>query len=67
MTNMFVDNTTKTLDLNNFDTSNVTDMKWMFWNTNATTGYVKDEETALKFNDSSVTRIPNTLKFTVKE
>ena len=30
MTNMFVDNTTKTLDLNNFDTSNVTDMKWMF-------------------------------------
>ena len=32
----------------------------------AIVGYVKDEGAADKFNDSSVTKIPKTLRFTVK-
>ena len=41
-------------------------MKYMFSRTSATIGYAKDQVTANKFNDSSVTNIPSTLKFTVK-
>ena len=52
--------------LNKFNTSNVTNMSYMFYNSKATAGYAKDAQTAAKFNDSSVTKIPNTLKFTVK-
>ena len=54
------------LDLSSFDTSKVTNMSYMFGSSKATTGYAKDAQTAAKFNDSSVTNIPDTLKFTVK-
>ena len=63
---MFSDSTITTLDLSSFDTSKVMDMRWMFERCKATTGYAKDAQTAAKFNDSSVTNIPDTLKFTVK-
>ena len=63
---MFSDSTITTLDLSSFDTSKVRDMRWMFEYCKATTGYAKDADTAAKFNDSSVTNIPDTLKFTVK-
>ena len=63
---MFYGTNFPVLDLSSFNVGNVTDMSNMFSNTSVTTGYAKDEETATKFNDSSVTRIPDTLKFTVK-
>ena len=63
---MFSWSTITTLDLSSFDTSKVRDMRWMFEHCKATTGYAKDAQTAAKFNDSSVTNIPDTLKFTVK-
>ena len=63
---MFSYNKANELDLSNLDISNVTEMTGMFLNSKATTGYAKDEETAAKFNDSSITNIPSTLKFVVK-
>ena len=66
MSNMFEGSKATTLDLSSFDISKVTDMSNMFDNSAATTGYAKDAQTAAKFNDSSVTKIPDTLKFTVK-
>ena len=63
---MFWGSTTTNLDLASFDTSKVTNMNNMFAYSKATTGYAKDAQTAAKFNDSSVTNIPDTLKFTVK-
>ena len=59
-------NLLESLDLSDFNTSNVTNMSGMFELSTATTGYAKDADTAAKFNDSSVTKIPDTLKFTVK-
>ena len=66
MESMFEGSKVNSLDLSNFDISNVTNMKYMFSRTSATIGYAKDQVTANKFNDSSVTNIPSTLKFTVK-
>ena len=66
MHSMFSRSEATTLDLSSFDTSNVTNMSKMFDGSKATTGYAKDADTAAKFNDSSVTNIPDTLKFTVK-
>ena len=66
MSYMFCNSEVTMLDLSNFNTSNVTNMSYMFYNSKATAGYAKDAQTAAKFNDSSVTKIPNTLKFTVK-
>ena len=63
---MFAYSKATMLDLSSFNTSNVTDMEGMLKGSTATTGYAKDADTAAKFNDSSVTNIPDTLKFTVK-
>ena len=41
-------------------------MSYMFYNSDATIGYVRTQTDADKFNDSSVTNIPSTLTFTVK-
>ena len=66
MMGMFFRTKTSNLNLNSFDISNVVNMSNMFYETKATIGYAKDQATANKFNDSSVTGIPDTLKFTVK-
>ena len=66
MSGMFNKSNVTTLDLSSFDTSKVTNMSDMFSASKATAGYAKDAQTAAKFNDSSVTNIPDTLKFTVK-
>lgn len=63
---MFASSNVSTLDLSNFVIGDNTILTGMFNGAKATTGYAKDETTATKFNDSSVTSIPNTLKFTVK-
>ena len=67
MHGMFMGMKVDILDLSSFDITNVTDMSGMFGEASATVGYAKDEATAAKFNDSSVTEIPSTLKFTVKQ
>lgn len=54
------------IDILSFDTSKVTNMADMFRNVSIIVGYAKDEGAADKFNDSSVTGIPSTLKFVVK-
>ena len=66
MSRMFVASQVEALDLSSFDISSVKNMSNMFDNSAATTGYAKDADTAAKFNDSSVTNIPDTLKFIVK-
>ena len=66
MFRMFDSSKATTLDLSSFNILNVTEMTGMFYNSKATVGYAKDEETVAKFNDNSVTSIPNTLKFVVK-
>ncbi|MDD6653056.1 MAG: BspA family leucine-rich repeat surface protein [Clostridium sp.] len=66
MSYMFEGSKATTLDLSSFDISSVTNMSNMFDNSAATIGYAKDTQTVAKFNDSSVTNIPDTLKFTVK-
>ena len=66
---MFGGSKVTTLDLSSFDTSSIDDnyfMMSMFKDSAATTGYAKDAQTAAKFNDSSVTNIPDTLRFAVK-
>ena len=66
MEGMFRGSKVRILDLSSFNIDNVTDMSYMFSNVSAIIGYAKNEETALKFNDSSVTAIPSTLKFVVR-
>ena len=66
MSFMFYNSQLETLDLSSFNVSNVKSFNHMFTNTIAKVGYAKDQASADKFNDSSVTRIPDTLKFTVK-
>ena len=66
MYSMFQGSKVKTLDLSSFTIDNVTNMTDMFRSTSATVGYVKSSDIATKFNDSSVTGIPSTLKFVVK-
>ena len=66
MYDMFSNSKATTLDLSSFDTSKVTDMSFMFSNSAATTGYAKDQTTADRFNNKSITYIPDTLRFTVK-
>ena len=66
MKSMFYSSKIEKLDLSSFDLSNIETMNFMFWGSAATIGYAKDEETASKFNDSSTTNIPSTLKFVVK-
>ena len=66
MSYMFCNSEVTMLDLSNFNTSNVTNMSYMFYNSKATTGYGKTQADVAKFNDSTKTGIPDTLKFTVK-
>ncbi len=66
MDSMFASSNVSTLNLSNFVIGDNTILTGMFSGAKATTGYAKDETTANKFNNSSVTSIPNTLKFTVK-
>lgn len=66
MNHMFSYSKATTLDLSNFNTSKVTDMRNMFMYSAATIGYAKDTDSATRFNTYSVTKIPSTLKFTVK-
>lgn len=63
---MFAASNAKSLNLSSFDTSKVTDMRNMFMYSAATIGYAKDTDSATRFNTYSVTKIPSTLKFTVK-
>ena len=63
---MFAYNKANELDLSNFDISNVTEMTGMFLNSKVTIGYARNEVDAARYNDSSVTKIPSTLKFVVK-
>ena len=64
---MFNSAVVEELDLSSFDITNTSNIKNMFNGCKSKIGYAKDEETALKFNDSSVTKIPSTLVFTVKQ
>ena len=64
MSNMFYGSKATTLDLSSFDTSSVTDMKQMFWNSKITTGYARTQEDADRFNTSS--HKPSGLTFVVK-
>ena len=63
---MFANSKATSLDLSSFDISNVSNVDSMFGGVQATVGYAKDQATATKFNDSSVTGIPKTLTFKVK-
>ena len=62
---MFSHSQATTLDLSSFDTSKVTDMSWMFWNSQATTGYARTQADADKFNASTTIK-PSKLNFTIK-
>lgn len=64
---MFNSAVVEELDLSSFDITNTSNIKNMFNGCKSKIGYARDEETALKFNDSSVTKIPSTLVFTVKQ
>ena len=66
MGSMFGNSKAEVLDLSSFDISKVTDMSLIFWGSKAKVGYAKDQATADRFNDSDVTKISNSLKFTVK-
>ena len=66
MSGMFMGCSLSLFDLSNFEINDSVDISGMFVYAKATTGYAKDQTTADKFNDSSVTNIPSTLKFTVK-
>ena len=66
MIGMFMGSAAITLDLSNFEISKTANITSMFIECKATTGYAKDADTVAKFNDSSVTNIPDTLKFAVK-
>ena len=66
MNSMFYGNKSSVLDLSSFKLKDDVDLTSMFGVSKARIGYAKDEETAAKFNDSSITNIPSTLKFVVK-
>ena len=66
MKSMFDNSKAITLDLSSFDTSNVTNMSYMFYNSKATTGYARTQADADKFNNSSDTWKPSSLTFIVK-
>ena len=66
MESMFSGSKIRTLNLSSFTLNDNVNLNEMFKNVSATLGYVKNETIASKFNDSSVTGIPNTLKFIVK-
>ena len=61
---MFYQSVATSLDLSSFDTTNVTDMSKMFYNSKATTGYARSQEDADRFNASS--NKPSGLTFVVK-
>ena len=63
MSLMFGQSQATTLDLSSFDTSNVTNMGYMFMQSQATTGYARTQADANKFNSSS--NKPSTLTFVV--
>lgn len=67
MNGAFYNSKASVLDLSNFDTSNVLNMDTMFGSVRATTGYARTQEDADKFNDASVTNIPSSLIFQVKQ
>ena len=67
MDSMFANSSINILDLSSFDIGSDAILDNMFNGTSATVGYAKDEDTADLFNDNSVTGIPDTLKFTVKQ
>lgn len=64
MQSMFRGSKATTLDLSSFDTSNVTDMNYMFSSTQVTIGYARTQADADKFNSSS--NKPTGLTFVVK-
>ena len=66
MNGMFWRSSATKLDLSNFSLNSSVVLTDMFSESVATVGYAKDEASASKFNDSSVTKIPSTLKFVVK-
>ena len=63
---MFAESIASKLDLSSFTLNDSAILDRAFNGTKATVGYAKDEETAVKFNDNSVTGIQSTLKFIVK-
>lgn len=67
MSCMFAWNDNIMLDLRSFDLNDNVDLTGMFTNSKSTIGYAKNETIVSKFNDSSVTGIPSTLKFIVKQ
>lgn len=67
MDGMFANSSINILDLSSFDIGSDAELDNMFNGTSATVGYAKDEDTADLFNDNSVTGIPDTLEFTVKQ
>lgn len=64
MNHMFYNTKALSLDLSSFNTSKVTDMRFMFRGSPATTGYARTQADANKFNSSSDK--PAGLTFTVK-
>ena len=75
MTRMFNASQATRLDLSNFNTSKVANMEGMFYNCKATIGYAKTQADADRFNnvagslsngEDPDTKIPSTLRFTVK-
>lgn len=65
MSAAFSDSLANAIDLRTFDASNVLNMNGMFYNTNALVGYARTSLELSRFNDSSITNIPSTLKFEV--
>ena len=63
---MFYKSQATKLDLSSFDTSSVTNMNSMFSGALTTVGYARTQADAGKFNDASITNIPDTLRFIVK-
>ena len=64
MSSMFQNSSATTLDLSSFNTSNVTNMSYMFHESSATKGYARTQTDADKFNSSSGK--PAGLNFVVK-
>lgn len=56
----------KIIDLSNFNIDNVTSMNEMFFGNKATVGYARNEADASRYNDNSVTKISDKLRFIVK-
>lgn len=64
MYEMFANSNAVSIDLSSFDTSNVTDMGYMFMRSQAIKGYARTQSDADKFNSSSSK--PEALVFTTK-